>query len=91
VKNIIIKSKLQIVNFCLYPRIRKTPRTTSNITIKIAIGSTMGIKKSILKTVGPKYSSSLKEKPIGSFNLTSPEKINRTPTKYLKRLVIILI
>jgi len=52
--------------------------------MNIAIGSTMGIKKSKLKTVGPKYSSSLKEKPIGSLSFIKPEKINNPPTKYLK-------
>ena len=48
--------------------------------MKIAIGRTNGIKKSISKTVGPKYSSNLKEKPIGSFNLIKPEKINKNPS-----------
>tara|TARA_B000000441_G_C21687680_1_gene317547 strand:+ start:386 stop:553 length:168 start_codon:yes stop_codon:yes gene_type:complete len=55
------------------------------MTINIAIGKTIGIKKSRLNTVGPKYSSNLNEKPTGSFNLIRPEKINKTPTKYLKR------
>ena len=64
--------------------IKNTPRTTSTITITIAIGKTVGIKNSISKTVGPKYSSSLKEKPTGSFNLIKPENIKRQPTKYLK-------
>ena len=85
VKNIIIKSKLHKVNFFLKPIIKNIPKTISRMTINIAIGKTIGIKKSRLKTVGPKYSSNLKEKPIGSFNLTRPEKINRTPTKYLNR------
>ena len=67
--------------------IKKTPRTTSTITINIAIGRTVGIKKSISKTVGPKYSSNLNEKPTGSFNLIKPEKINNEPTKYLKNVV----
>jgi len=55
------------------------------MTINIAIGKTIGIKKSRLKTVGPKYSSNLNEKPIGSFSLIRPEKINKNPTKNLKR------
>ena len=59
--------------------------------MKIAIGSTKGIKKSKLKTVGPKYSSNLNEKPMGSFNFIKPEKINNVPTKYLKSETIILI
>ena len=59
--------------------------------MKIAIGRTNGIKKSISKTVGPKYSSNLKEKPIGSFNLIKPEKINKNPTKYLKIIIIYFI
>ena len=58
---------------------------------RAAIGKAMGIKKSILKTVGPKYSSSLNENPIGSFILISPEKINRDPTKNLKKCTIYLI
>ena len=84
VKNMIIKSKLQTVNFFLKPIIKNTPSTTSKMTINIAIGRTTGIKKSRLKTVGPKYSSNLNEKPTGSFNLINPEKINKIPTKYLK-------
>ena len=74
-----------MVNFFLKPIIKNIPKTTSRMTINIAIGKTIGIKKSRLKTVGPKYSSNLKEKPIGSFSLMRPEKINRTPTKYLNR------
>tara|TARA_Y100000994_G_C15544623_1_gene381441 strand:+ start:585 stop:779 length:195 start_codon:yes stop_codon:yes gene_type:complete len=54
-----------------------------------AIGRAKGIKNSKLKTVGPKYSSNLKEKPMGSFNLISPEKIKRMPTKYLNKLTVI--
>tara|TARA_Y200000002_G_C22582319_1_gene621425 strand:+ start:156 stop:572 length:417 start_codon:yes stop_codon:yes gene_type:complete len=91
VKNIIINNRLHIVNSFLYPKIKNTPNTTSKMTIEIAIGKTNGIRKSISKTVGPKYSSSLNEKPIGSFNLISPEKMNSEPTKYLKINVIIFI
>ena len=61
------------------------------MTINIAIRRTIGIKKTKSKTVGRKYSSSLNEKPIGSFNFIKPEKINNAPTKYLKRKTIILI
>ena len=50
VKKIIINSKLHIVRFFLYPKIKNTPSTTSTITINIAIGKTVGIKKSISKT-----------------------------------------
>tara|TARA_Y100001960_G_scaffold13919_1_gene12706 strand:+ start:260 stop:676 length:417 start_codon:yes stop_codon:yes gene_type:complete len=91
VKNTIINNKLQRVKSLLKPRIKKIPRITSKMTMKIAIGSTKGIKKSRLKTVGPKYSSNLNEKPTGSFNFIKPEKINNAPTKYLKRETIILI
>tara|TARA_B100000927_G_scaffold71419_1_gene56766 strand:- start:514 stop:930 length:417 start_codon:yes stop_codon:yes gene_type:complete len=91
VKNTIINNKLQRVKSLLKPTIKKIPRITSKITMKIAIGSTKGIKKSRLKTVGPKYSSNLNEKPTGSFNFIKPEKINNAPTKYLKSETIILI
>ena len=43
-------------------------------------------KKSILKTVGPKYSSSLKEKPTGSLIFIKPENINNKPTRILEIL-----
>ena len=85
VKNIIISNKLQRVNSLLKPMIKNIPSITSKMTINIAIGRTIGIKKSKSKTVGPKYSSNLNEKPIGSFNFIKPEKINNAPTKYLKR------
>ena len=54
VKNTIINNKLQRVKSLLKPTIKKIPRITSKMTMKIAIGSTKGIKKSKLKTVGPK-------------------------------------
>ena len=57
----------------LKPRIKNMPSITSKMTINIAIGRTTGIKKSKSKTVGPKYPSSLNEKPIGSFNFIKPE------------------
>jgi hypothetical protein len=85
VKNIIINSKLQRVNSLLKPMIKNIPSMTSKMTINIAIGRTIGITKSKSKTVGPKYSSSLNEKPIGSFNFIKPEKMNNAPTKYLKK------
>ena len=61
---------------------------TSKITIEIAIGNTNGIKNPKSNTVGPKYSSNLKENPTGSFSLINPEKIKSTPTKNLKKYVI---
>ena len=85
VKNIIINNKLQRVNSFLKPMIKNMPSITSKMTINIAIGRTIGIKISKSKTVGPKYSSSLNEKPIGSFNFIKPEKMNNAPTKYLKK------
>lgn len=91
VKKTIINNKLQRVNFFLNPSNKKMPSTTSKITMKIAIGKAMGIKKSILKTVGPKYSSSLNENPMGSLILISPEKINKDPTNNLKKCTIYLI
>ena len=68
----------------LKPINKKRPSKTSVITIIIAKTRVYGIKKSISKTVGPKYSSSLNENPTGSFILTRPEKTNNEPTKILK-------
>ena len=45
------------------PISRLTPTKTSKITIEIAIGNTNGIKNPKSNTVGPKYSSNLKENP----------------------------
>jgi hypothetical protein len=55
----------------------------------IARGNTKGKIKFKSKTVGPKYSSSLNEKPTGSLILINPEKINKTPTRNLEILTII--
>ena len=57
--------------------------------MKIAINKVYGNKNSILNTVEPKYSSSLKEKPNGSLSLIKPEKINRKPTSNLDILTMI--
>jgi|TARA_B110000240_G_scaffold40648_1_gene45290 hypothetical protein len=78
--------RLYIVNFFFSPIKRKTPNKTSKTTIKIDRGNTYGNKKSILKTVGPKYSSSLNEKPTGSLILIKPENINNKPTNNLEKL-----
>jgi hypothetical protein len=40
----------------------------------------------MLKTVGPKYSSSLKENPTGSLIFIKPENINNKPTNILEIL-----
>jgi hypothetical protein len=57
----------------------------------IARAKVYGIKKSMSNTVGPKYSSSLNENPIGSFILIKPEKMNNDPTKILKILTKVFI
>ena len=78
------------MSFGLNPINRNNPKITSRITIKIARANVYGIKKSMSKTVGPKYSSSLKEKPTGSFILTNPENINNEPTNTLNMFTKIL-
>lgn len=57
-----------------------TPKTTSKITTNKANAKVYGNNDGKLKTVSPKYSSSLYENPTGSFNLIKPEMINKTPT-----------
>ena len=79
------------MSFGLNPINRNNPKITSRITIKIARANVYGIKKSMSKTVGPKYSSSLNENPTGSFILTNPEKINNEPTNILKMFTKTLI
>ena len=80
-----------MVNLGLNPINRKRPSKTSRITIMIARAKVYGSKKSMSNTVGPKYSSSLNEKPIGSLILTNPEKTNNDPTNILKILTKIFI
>jgi hypothetical protein len=91
VNQIIIKSITHVVSLGLNPINRKRPSRTSRITIMIARAKVYGIKKSMSNTVGPKYSSSLNENPIGSFILTKPEKMNNDPTKILKILTKVFI
>jgi hypothetical protein len=50
-----------------------------------------GIKMDKSKTLGLKYSSSLKEKPTGSFNLIKPLTIKSNPTKTLTNPIMYLI
>jgi hypothetical protein len=45
-------------------------------------------RETMLKTGSLKYSASLVWKPMGSFNLISPEMMNKIPTEY-SRIVII--
>ena len=53
---------------------RNRPKINSNRTIKIAMGRVKGTKNSKLNTVGEKYSSNLKENPIGSIAFTPPDR-----------------
>ena len=50
------------------------------MTTKIEMANASGVKKGRSNTPGLNYSSSLKEKPIGSFNFISPLIMNSTPT-----------
>ena len=50
------------------------------MTTKMEIPKAKGVKNGKSSTLGLKYSSSLNENPIGSFNLMRPLIINSTPT-----------
>ena len=52
-----------------------------------AISRAKGVKKGKSKTPGLKYSSSLNEKPIGSFSLISPDTMNTNPVRARKNWV----
>jgi hypothetical protein len=68
------------VNLGAKPSNKVRPRSNSKITIKTDRGNANGTKNSNSKTPGPKYSSSLYEKPKGSTSLTYPLKMNKAPT-----------
>src|SRR5690606_38009948 len=87
VKNTIIKSSDQSVNFFLYPNNNITPNITSKITTKTAIDNAKGCKNGRFNTGSEKYSSNLKEKPTGSLSLISPEIMNKIPVKILEKEV----
>jgi hypothetical protein len=81
VKNTIIKKRLQTVNLGLNPIKSITPKTISKMTTTTAINKASGTKKGMFKTPSEKYSSSLNEKPTGSFSFINPEIINNNPTR----------
>ena len=64
------------------------PNTVSNITRNTAIAKAYGTKKGRFKTGSLKYSSNLKEKPMGSLSLIKPEMMKSNPTNSLESWVI---
>ena len=64
------------------------PNTVSNITRNTAIAKAYGTKKGRFKTGSLKYSSNLKEKPMGSLSLIKPEMMKSNPTNSLENCVI---
>lgn len=81
-----MSSKLQTVNLTRKPTKSITPTKTSKMTTIIEMVSACGSKKGKSKTPELKYSSSLKEKPTGSFNLIKPLIIKSIPTNILEKL-----
>jgi hypothetical protein len=88
VKNTIKINNNQAVNLLRKESNKATPKITSKAHIKTESASTIGFKK--VSPNNTKYSSSLIEKPVGSFNFIKPEMINNIPTKYLLNFNIFL-
>ena len=77
-----------MVNLGLNPIKSITPNTTSKMTTTTAIINANGTNDGKVSTPSEKYSSNLKEKPTGSFDLIKPENMNKRPTRILEICVM---
>ena len=75
----------------LYRKGKVIPKRKSIILCNLMGNARSTSKKGRFKTSALKYSSSLYEKPIGSFNFIRPEKINKPPTSILQSCTIYFI